>query len=358
YTTYSMHTLLKTVMAGAIGILSACSGENTEVYPRYKNFNVEVPLQAETMPLDTMPFRYPFRIAVKDSVAVILDLHNADYFFHAFTYPQFKHLVSFGGYGEAEGQLLSPETLRFVSNDSIWTVDSRKMEITRWRIDPAAHTATEAEKFPVPSQAVHALDMALYHENEFLVTDYSGNASFYKTDKQGSVTEVFGNIPTEKHPTRPGRDVLAQVWRDFIDYNPRNGVAALGTQLGEVLEVYRPDCGLRTVLYGPGGEPAYFIHDGYAYPDGLMGFSDIHVGDSCIYAVFHGTTFKGKQEAYKKGEIPPDGGQFIYVFDLQGNPLRKYVLDRFIYGIAVDEKARTFTAVEVNSDTPVVRFAF
>lgn len=353
-----MHILLKGTLIAAIGVLPACSGENAAIYSRYKNFTVEVPLQAEIMPLDTVPLRYPFRIAVKDSVAVILDLHNADYFFHAFTYPQFKHLVSFGEYGEADGQLLSPETLRFVSNDSIWTVDSRKMEITRWRIDPATHTASEVEKFPVPNQSVRALDMAVYNGNAFLVTDYSGNASFYKADKRGTATEAFGTIPTEKHPTRPGRNMLAQVWRSFIDYNPRNGVAALGSQLGEVLEIYRPDSGVRTVLYGPGGEPAYFIRDGYAYPDGLMGFSDIHVGDSCIYAVFHGNTFKEKQEAYKKGEIPPDGGRFIYVFDLQGNPLRKYVLNRFIYGIAVDEKDRTFTAVEVNSDTPVVRFAF
>lgn len=353
-----MHILVKETLIGAIGVLTACSGENTAIYSRYKNFTVEVPLQAEIVPLDIVPFRYPFRIAVKDSVAIILDLHNADYFFHAFTYPQFKHLVSFGGYGEADGQLLSPETLRFISNDSIWTVDSRKMEITRWRIDPATHTATLAEKIPAPGQTVRALDMALYNDNEFLVTDYAGNASFYKTDKEGNATEAFGNIPTEKHRIRPGRNILAQIWRSFIDFNPRNGVAALGSQLGEVLEIYRPDSGIRTVLYGPGGEPAYFIRNGYAYPDGLMGFSDIHVTDSCIYAVFHGSTFKEKEEMYKKGEIPPDGGRFIYVFDLRGNPLRKYVLDRFIYGIAIDEKARTFTAVEVNSDTPVVRFAF
>lgn len=34
------------------------------------------------------------------------------------------------------------------------------------------------------------------------------------------------------------RPALAQAWRSFLDYNPHDGVLAMVTQLGEVLEVY------------------------------------------------------------------------------------------------------------------------
>lgn len=35
-----------------------------------------------------------------------------------------------------------------------------------------------------------------------------------------------------------------------------------------------------------------------------------------------------------------DGGQYIYVFNLEGEPLCKYTLDRYITGFHVDEKIR------------------
>ena len=44
-----------------------------------------------------------------------------------------------------------------------------------------------------------------------------------------------------------------------------------------------------------------------------MGFSDVQVTDSAIYAVFHGTTFK---EIAKQNGRLPDGGKYIYVFSL------------------------------------------
>ena len=49
----------------------------------------------------------------------------------------------------------------------------------------------------------------------------------------------FGVIPTvDEGALRNVRPALAQAWRSFIDYNPRNGILAVATQLGEVLEIY------------------------------------------------------------------------------------------------------------------------
>ena len=45
----------------------------------------------------------------------------------------------------------------------------------------------------------------------------------------------FGVIPTvDEDALRNVRPALAQAWRSFIDYNPRNGILAVATQLGEV----------------------------------------------------------------------------------------------------------------------------
>lgn len=52
----------------------------------------------------------------------------------------------------------------------------------------------------------------------------------------------------------------------------------------------------------------------------------------------------------------PKGGHFLYVFDLAGNPVRKYTLDKNILGIHINEKTNTGIATCAESDNPIVTF--
>ena len=92
-------------------------------------------LNAQVIHLDTALFRYPFRVAVKDGIAIIMDLHNVDYFFHAFSYPEWEYMTSFGKRGEGPEEMASADCFRFISKDSIWTLDANKMRTTRWKIE-------------------------------------------------------------------------------------------------------------------------------------------------------------------------------------------------------------------------------
>ena len=141
----------------------------------------------------------------------------------------------------------------------------------------------------------------------------------------------------------------------ILDYNPHNGILATVTQLGEVVEVYNLKDSTHVIHIGEHGEPDFEISAGYGVPAGIMGFSDVQVTDSAIYAVFHGTTFK---EIAKQNGRLPDGGKYIYVFSLKGEPLCKYVLDHYIYGIWVDETTKTIMATDVNNDQPIVKFRY
>ena len=55
----------------------------------------------------------------------------------------------------------------------------------------------------------------------------------------------------------------AQAWRSFIDYNPRNGILAAVTQLGEVLEIYNLKDSTHVVRVGLHGEPEFQVADVY-----------------------------------------------------------------------------------------------
>jgi hypothetical protein len=80
------------------------------------------------------------------------------------------------------------------------------------------------------------------------------------------------------------------------------------------------------------------------------------VTDHYIYAVFHGQSFKTITQIHEKGEIPEDGGHYLYVFDHAGNPIKKYILDHAIYSIAIDEASGTVIATDVNSDSPIIAY--
>lgn len=337
-----------------IGSLVSCS-ESSRHFPRYEEFPDEKALNAQVIHLDTALFRYPFRVAIKSGIALIMDLHNADYFFHAFSYPEWKYIASFGKRGEAPEEMLSADCFHFISTDSVWTLDSNKMRITRWEIAQNLHTIIPAEQIELDKQLVRTLDFYPM-ESGFLVSDYLGEYRQKWTNLQGKWIYSANQIPTEKKYNDISRPALAQAWRSFIDYNPRKGVLAMTTQLGEVLEIYNLKNSTHSVIYGPYGEPEFKIAGSEGIPTGIMGFSDVQITDSRIYAVFHGRTFKEIGHALQQGENPEDGGHYIYVYDLLGHPLYKYKLDRAIYGIDVNEETNTIVATDVNSDHPIVSF--
>mgnify|MGYP002236460243 FL=1 len=89
------------------------SGNN---YQRYNDFSVNRNLVlSQEIDCDSLFLHYPYRIEIKDSLAVILDLHPENCFLHAFTYPEWHHIVSFGKRGEGPEEVLSAERIRICS---------------------------------------------------------------------------------------------------------------------------------------------------------------------------------------------------------------------------------------------------
>ena len=342
------------VLLIGISAIISCTDSPGTYYPRYSTFPNEKAISARVIELDTALFRYPFRVVVKDSIAIVMDLHNADNYFHAFTYPNWKHIVSFGKRGEGPEEMLSAETFQFNSLDSIYALDANKMQISRWAISAKDHSATRQEVIRLDKNLIRSLDFCAT-DSCFLIPDYLGEHRYWQVNYSGKPIRSIGKIPTEKDLASEIRPALAQAWRSFLDYNSHNGVLAAVTQLGEVVEVYNLKDSTHVVRIGEHDEPEFKISDGYGIPTGIMGFSDVQVTDSAIYAVFHGTPFK--EIARQSGRLP-DGGKYIYVFSLKGEPMCKYVLDHYIYGIWVDEATKTIMATDVNSDQPILKFNF
>ncbi|MBQ8529986.1 MAG: hypothetical protein IJ430_02330 [Parabacteroides sp.] len=324
-----------------------------ERYNRYKTFPEERKVTTQEISLQT-DFRYPYRIAIKENMAILMDLHPNEYFYHVYSYPDWQPIATFGKRGEGPKEVLSADGIRFYSSDSIYTLDANRMIITRWTLSPEAKAVSRAEDIPLNKSLIRSLDFYRTDKN-FLIPNYSGECRYHKVSHDGQSIQNIGKIPTEEH--KENRDVaLAQAWRTFTDYNPKNDIYVLVTQLGEVIEVHNLKTEKQFVIYGPGGEPAFKKVLGEGIPTGIKGFMDVQVTDQAIYAIFDGLSWEERKKYQVQGKRPPEGGHFLYQFDLAGNPIRKYTIDKNIYGLEIDEKKNQVIATCLESDSPIVTF--
>ncbi|WP_455966878.1 BF3164 family lipoprotein [Bacteroides fluxus] len=336
-------------------LLAACATATHEKGMLYTDFPETKELSASTQVLYTALFRYPFRIRVQGDRAVVMDLHGQETFFHLFHYPDFSYLSSFGKRGEAPEEMLSAENIRW-NGQSLWTLDANKSELTRFGFDSSGDSLLRQETVGLDKDILRALDFVTYGDSTFIIPDYSGDSRFCWVNREGKLLRKMGKIPSSNEDAlKNARPALAQAWRSFIDYNPENGVLAAVTQLGEVLEIYNLQDSTHVVRIGPHGEPKFQVSQGYGIPTGIMGFSDVQVTDSAVYAVFHGRSFKEIAQNARRG-IHVDGGKYIYVFSLTGEPLRRYVLDHHVCGISVNEREGIILATDVNKDEPIIKY--
>lgn len=334
-------------------LVSACTSVSVKGIP-YEDFPVTEKLSGQTMPLDTAIFRFPYRIRIQGDTVAILDLHAPDHFIQLFHYPDFSYIASLGRRGDSPEDMLSVENIRWDGN-SLWVLDSNKSQITRFGLSLSGDSLLREEVVSLDKEILRALDFVVYDDSTFIIPDYSGESRFCWVDRKGKLLRKMGEIPsTNEEALMQARPALAQAWRSFIDYNPRNGVLAAVTQLGEVLEIYNLKDSTHVVRIGPNGEPKFKILEGYGIPTGIMGFCDVQVTDDAIYAVFQGRTFKEVAEAAQKGDMT-DGGMYIYVFSLEGMPLRKLLLEHYVHSIWLDEQ-KSMIAVDVNQDEPITKY--
>jgi hypothetical protein len=278
-----------------------------------------------------------------------MDLHATDYYCHQFDYPSIRYQRSFAKRGIGPTDFLDAENIRFTSKGDCWILDANKSLLTCFPINAANFSKREIHLTP---KLVRTLDLALYNDSLFIVPDYTGKHRFHILHSDGTLKESRGKISLSKKDKDIPDMVYAQAWRGFLDYNFQTGILAIATQLGEVIEIYDiPGDSLINVVYGKQGEPRFNYRNGQAIPTGIMGYSDIYVGEENIYALFWGQTF----DEIKTTFWDIEGGKEIRVFDLKGNPVKQYFLDRYITGFCVDEKNKVIIGLDVNSDQPVVK---
>jgi len=285
-------------------------------------FDQEINLTGKTVPVtSSVYFRYPFRVRQSDSLLYVLDLHGPDFYCHALTYPQMTLVNSFACRGNGPDEFLRVENIRLSQDGAIYLLDANKNVASIYK------SANDSlyKRINLSEELIRCLDFTLINDSLLAIPDYTGTYRVNIVDCNGKIQKRLFKIPTKKRDRSNVPDIiLAQAWRSFIDYNPDNGILAMATQLGQVIEVYN----LKTdetinIMYGTLGEPEFATQDTYAVPNGIMGYSDIHVAKDKIYTLFWGTSFK---DIRKNPLNRMEGGNLIQVFSLEGQPIIQYTI--------------------------------
>ncbi len=313
-------------------------------------------LQGRVVPLDSVIFRYPYRLEAYGNRVVIEDLHGQDHFYHLFTYPDFCYLSSFGKRGEGPEEMQTVDDF-FWNGQTLWALDNIKSELVRWVLNDSRDKMIRTERIKLDKATFRALAVVPFQNNSFLIPNYSGDSRFCQVDRNGKLIKKWGEIPTDRQSDLEKYSyAFGYGWISFIDYSPQTGTLVAATQFGEVLEIWNVKKNTHKVLKGRLGEPQFEIYQEYAVPAGVMGHNAVQVTDCFIYVVYRGISMKEDMLAYQKGKPLPQGGSIVRVFSLEGEPLKEYKLDHSVSGIWVMEEEGRMWALDVNSDEPLVEY--
>lgn len=140
----------------------------------------------------------------------------------------------------------------------VWALDAGKSQLISFEFALTNDSLLYQEAVNLDKDLLRALDFAQYNDSTFIISDYSGDHRFCWVNAKGQMIANTGSIPTLNDAAlQNARPALALTWRSFIDYNPKNGVLASVTQLGEVLEIYNLKDSTRIVCVGASGEPEF-----------------------------------------------------------------------------------------------------
>ncbi len=314
-------------------------------------FPETISLVGKERTLPDMYLKYPYRVRLDSTSLYVMDIHPTDYYCHEFDYPSMEHKRSFVKRGEAPNEFLDAENIRLDNQGRFWVLDANRKKIARIGHNKPSLPQQEIQ---LDGALIRTLDFDLLDDSTFVVPDYTGSHRLSLVNLDGKVVRHLFSIPAEanKHNSNIA---LAQAWRSFLHYNAKHEILAMVTQLGQVLEVYDIRNERVVNIVKPNGmEPQFTTTGNYAVPTGIMGYSDVHVGQEHIYAVFWGHSF----DDIKSNKVTKEGGRYVHVFDLQGNPIRQYMLDRHITGFHIDEENGKIIGLDVNADQPIVEYVF
>ena len=275
--------------------------------------------------------------------------------FSLFSISSGEYICQFGTFGQGPGEILRG-TEGYLSLDNKFTAFDFAGRIFSYNIDSVVN---DRNTTPVPLLRYQIEDVDLFSQvipvNDSL---FFGAGSYKETyqyvlfDKSSNIIDygvnifnAFNNRFNASHKSLSNQGILIKhpvkkIFAYIVFYSSNLDIIEVQENHINVVKMLR--------LRNPTGQPTptdryYSVDLDVSSP---MGYIDIAPGTDYIYALY---TDKKWIDNYGKGN--QRNSDIILVFDWEGNPVKKYKLNREVYCITVNESLNKLFASCINSES-------
>lgn len=293
----------------------------------------------------------PKQLFLWDSLLVVADKRCGDNLFYLFSTSDGSLLKGGGKKGEGPGEVLSPDKAHLSSDGILSYWDINKSRIIRYDIDKLLSGIEQyfSEYFLDQQQASAAFLDVIALQQKYL---YNGN-----TEKHIGIYPSAFYADSPSLPDIPSAEISRAIMnKAHWEVAPNEERVVCATTIGGIVQCYTiGDDGIKECWSKKFFPPVYKIVEG-AKPawitwceDSQMGFDNLYVTKQHIYLLLNGKFAKDKPFANE-----------ILVMDWDGNIIKKFVLDKYVKTMAIDEVNRNIYAITCGFDVEadIVVFTF
>jgi len=341
------HSKFLIVLALALSCSLSCKDSGTlsekesELYSIKKfeidDFQFEKSLKGKK--LDISQILYPELVLALEDYLVISETQS-DTLFHILDKENFSHVRKTGRAGIAPNELNSASFLfRTDCKNQFWGYSLSSKTLAKYNAIDTLNTSIEEVK-PKNDEMYLASTIVPSSGNSFLSTRNNGDEKFVEFDFDGQILNTFGNWQDMLNLNDVPSNVISSLLQGKLVVNQAKTHFALACLDADILEILDKTTGKTISVRGPMHHvPKFTVDYSPGYPMCALDFNDVYykyidatVYKNKIYAAFSGHSHETVDVNKEEKMV-----EQIFVFDLEGNPLTRYKLDRSVKHFSVDE---------------------
>jgi hypothetical protein len=336
------------LMALLVLITSGCKKQNNITFNSFPN---EQELKGEK--LNLVIYTSAVHLELMDTLLFIRNSYDDNLFISIYHKNTFQHIKSFCKRGKG------PEEMVYVGywsidkdNGILWVPDFQKVNIWGYNVDSLL-------KFPgykpttiisLPKKLHPMMGLASFNSELFAVPDPLGEVQLFFFDRKGEQVSVMEKMDIKdiddsfySDLTRTHNRIHSEKQKMIMVYRYFDRMILYDLKTNQHTEVIGPD------HIDEKKQLAAYDHERLKGYTGKPKFDDRY-----IYLFYNGGP--AKHVDFEKGKVSAAYGKKIHIFDWNGNPVMRLILDHEISDFVVDKENKRIIAFAVDAEDNLISY--